>query len=419
MASARRYRLPRRRSDQAVVGVLDIGTAKICCMIAEMSPVPRLIGLGHQRSRGISCGIVVNFEEAEQAIRAAVAQAERQAGVTLDAVRVSVTGGQPASLHFAATAGIATGAVTDADLARLDIAARQFCERDGRRLVHLNHVAYRLDDFARVPDPRGMAGRMLAGDIHAVTADDGPVENLVHLVERCLLKSSALVPAGLASARAVASEEELNGGVTVVDMGAGTTSIGIACEGHDVFAATIPIGGQHLTYDLAAALGTPVAEAERIKVLYGTMVEASSDGRDFVTYPRPNEDGAELYETTRAEVRNILRPRVESLLSQVRDRLVDSGLEAYGGGRIVLTGGAAQLVGLPMFAGRFLGRAMRVASPRPLAAMSSSASSPALATAIGMIVSAADPGAEVARPGLPAVETGYLGRVGQWLRDAF
>lgn len=403
-----------------VIGVIDIGTTKMCCLIASATGQPRLLGFGHQRSRGIKAGVVVDLDEAEQAVRAAVAQAERHAGVTLDEVYVGIAGGQLRSSHFAATAEVAAGVVDTGDLARLIAGARSYCERDGRALVHMNRIAYRLDNYTGVDDPRGMAGRVLAGDMHAVTADEGPVHNLALLVERCFLKPIRFTPAGIASARAVATPEELRAGVTVIDIGAGTTSLAVIADGHDLFAAALPIGGSHLTFDIANTLRTPLAEAERIKVLYGTMVEASSDERDLVTYPRAHDREAELYQTTRAQVRALIRPRVESLLTQAMEKLVASGLEVYGGGRLILTGGASQLVGLPMFAGRYLGMAVRMAAPQALVGMSTSSCTPAFATAVGLVVAAANPATLAPVESRLAVgQPGYLGRVGQWLREAF
>jgi cell division protein FtsA len=414
---------PRDRSP-AVIGCLDIGTAKICCLIATETNPPRLLGLGHQRARGIKAGMVVDLDQAEQVIRAAVSQAERQARLTLDAVTVSISGGQLASSHFAATAQVAGGVVADGDITRLLDGARHYCERDGRTLVHMNRIAYRLDSGPGVRDPRGMAGRTLAGDMHAVTADEGPVRNLTLLIERCFLRASHLTPSPLASARAVATAEEMRQGVTVIDFGAGTTSIAVIADGHDLFVDSVPIGGNHLTFDIMAALGASFAEAERIKVLYGTMVEAGSDERDVVTYPRSHDTDAELHHTTRAQLRQLLRPRVENLLSQALEKLVASGLQAYGGGRFVLTGGAAQLVGLPMFAGRYWGQtcgvSVRLASPQPLAGMGSSSCSPALATAVGLVAAAANPATLVLSEQRPhTAGDGYLGRVGQWLRESF
>jgi cell division protein FtsA len=142
--------------------------------------------------------------------------------MTLDGVHVSISGGQLASSHFAVTAELAGGIVRPEDLDRLTDGARQFCGRDGRALVHMNMIAYRLDASPPLRDPRGMAGRSLAADVHAVTADDGPVNNLRLLIERCFLNPNRLTPAAIASARAVATADELRAGVTVIDMG-GTT----------------------------------------------------------------------------------------------------------------------------------------------------------------------------------------------------
>lgn len=402
----------------SVVGVLDIGTAKVCCLIADIAGPPRLLGFGHQRSRGIKAGIVVDLAEAEQAVRAAVAQAERQAGTTLDGIRVSLVGGQLQSIHFAASASVHGGVVRADDVTRVTTGARDYCERDGRTLAQMNRISYRLDDYSGINNPLGLAGHTLAGQMHAVTADDGPVRNLSHLIDRCYLRAAAFVPAGLASASAVTTDEERAGGVTVLDIGAGATSIAVAAAGHDVFAASIPMGGNHITFDIMSALGTSFAEAERIKVLYGTMVEAASDEHDFITFPRAGE--VELCRTTRAQVRNIIRPRMERLLAQAAEKVVGSGLQGYGGDRLVLTGGSAQLVGLSVFAGRHLSCSVRVAGPRALSGMASSACIPAFATAVGMIMSAADGDIVPLRGEIESASRGgYLGRVGQWLREAF
>ena len=409
-----------RTADAGIVGVLDIGTAKICCLIASRTSPQRLLGLGHQRARGIKAGIVVDLDAAEQAIRAAVAQAERQAGITLDRVHVSIAGGQMRSIHFAANTAIAHAAADDGDIARLIDGARHYAERDGRSLVHLNNIAYRLDGSPNLRDPRGMAGRVLTGDMHAVTAEDSVVRNLRLLIERCYLAPESFVPSALASARAVSTADELRTGVTVIDIGAGTTSIAVIADGHDLFVDSVPIGGSHLTFDIMNALGTPHAEAERIKVLYGTMVEAASDERDVVTYPRLVQSEFELYQTTRAQLRQLIKPRVESLLTQAMEKLVAGGMQAYGNSRIVLTGGTAQLMGLPMFAGRYLGLGVRVAAPQPLVGMASSSCSPAFATLVGLLAATANPATlPVFEQRYTAAEPGYFGRMGQWLRESF
>ena len=409
-----------RTSPGGAVGVLDIGTSKICCLIASDTTPPRLLGLGHQRARGVKAGIVVDMEEAEQAIRAAIAQAERQARVTLDGVHVAISGGQLQSSRFEASTPAANGVVHHNDMARMIDGARRYAQPDGRTLIHLNTIAYRIDASPNLAEPRGMSGRMLAADLHAVTAEETAVRNLRLLIERCYLQPESFVPAGIASARGVATAEELRGGVIVVDIGAGTTSIAVVADDQDVFAASIPIGGNHLTFDIMNATGTPLAEAERIKVLYGTMGEAASDEREIVSYPRLVDTEVELYQITKAQLRNLIRPRVESLLSQAMEKLVAGKMQAYGAKRIVLTGGTAQLLGLPMFAGRLLDLAVRVAAPLPIAGMAPGSSNPAYATLFGLLAAAANPATQsLAGRTSPEEHAGYFGRMGQWLRQSF
>jgi cell division protein FtsA len=426
MAQAYRTRTGSRRpAVNEVIGVLDIGTSKICCLIATITNPPRLLGLGHHRANGITAGMIVDLPAAEHAVRAAVARAEQQAGITLEAVHVAIAGGGLVSDHFAASARVAQGVVGEGDIARLFAGARAYCGRDGRTLVHMNRIAYRLDAATGIQNPRGMAGRTLVGDLHAVTADEGPVRNLQLLIERCFLAPGSLTPAALASARATATMDEMRQGVIVIDIGAGTTKIAVVADGHDIFVDGLPLGGDYLTYGIMGALGTSLAEAERIKVLYGTLIEAGSDDRDVVTYPRLNDEPAgelesDLRQTTRAHLRQLIKPRVETLLQQVMEKLVASGMHAYGGSKIVVTGGGAQLVGLPLFASRLCGMSVRVAQPHPLLGMGPSACSPTLATAVGLVAAAANPASvAVVDRRRPSGRDDYLGRVGQWLRESF
>jgi len=409
-----------------IVGIVDIGTAKICCLIAVPQPgaagAPpsmRFLGLGQQRSRGIKAGLVIDLDQAERAIRDTVAQAERDAGVTLDEVHVSIGGAHLRSDHFAASADVEHGVVGNGDIGRLMDGARNFAEREGRTLVHMNRLGFRLDRASGIREPRGLAGRQLSGDIHTVTADEAAVRNLRLLVERCLLRPSRLVPSGLASARAVATPAELRGGVTVIDLGAGATSIAVVSDDHDLFADTVTIGGNHITYDLMRALETPLAEAERIKALYGTMLEAGSDDREVVTFPRARSVDSEASQTTKARLHGLIRPRIESLLDQATAKLEASGVGRYGGDGVVLTGGGAQLLGVAEFASQRLRRPVRIGKPRPLSAMPDSLGGPAFATAIGLVAAtqwadALHVGGEPLRPA-----GSYLGRMGQWLRQSF
>lgn len=413
-------RTRRTGSGSSTLAILDVGTSKICSMIAGPGPNGlRILGVGHQRARGIKAGVIVDLDSAEQAVRAAVSQSERMAGIEVEEVVLGVACGRLKSVHFSATAEIESGIVTDRDVAKAMSAGRAYAERDGRMVVHLGRLAMRLDGQGPVLDPRGMTGRKLSLQLHAVTVDEAPLRNLVLLVERCHLGVRGLAPVGLASGVAVLTDEERRLGVTCVDIGAGATNIAIFNDGHCLWTETLPVGGNHVTYDLARQLETPLAEAERIKALYATVVQAPSDDHEYISYPLAGGEEPELCQTTKSYVRQIVAPRMQLTLQLVRDRIAESGVAQFGGNRVVLTGGGSQIVGLSGFAADVLGMPVRVARPLPIGGVPPNLCTPAFATALGLVSAAASGADLVAYRERDALASGYFGRMGQWLRESF
>lgn len=414
-----------------VLGLLDVGTSKVACLVVALEPrgpsilsgmqsAFRVLGIGHQRSRGLKAGVITDLNEAETAVRAAVDHAERMAGVTLDEVYVSLACGRLRSETFAANADVDGGIIADRHIDRVLEGARAYAERDGRMLVHMNRVGYRLDGAPGGRDPRGLAAGRLTVDLHTVTADDAPVRNLMQLVDRCHLGISGLVVTPYASALAATSAEERRLGVTVIDIGGGVTSIALFADGRLVHADTLPVGGHHLTFDIARGLQTPLAEAERIKVLYGTLSTAPSDGREAFSFPLAGEDEGHLSQTTKAALSEILRPRMASLVGLVDERLEQSGMRHWAGDRIVLTGGASQLVGCGGFVANLLGAPVRVSGPDAAASLPGSIAVAAFSTVVGLVAAAAaGEGLVAARQDRNVLSQGYLSRVGTWLREGF
>ena len=411
-----RHSPPRRRGAPRIAGTLDIGSSKIACVIAEVPSDNnleslRVLGTGLHRSQGVLGGTITDPRAAEAAIRAAVAQAERAAGLTLKDVFVSITCGRLKSSSFAAHAEIGPLGVRDSDLTRVIDGARSYVERDGRALVHMNRLHYRLDGSPCGEDPRGMAAGRLTAGMHAVAAGEGAIRNLIHTVERCDLTVSGLVAAPYAAALAVTSAEERRLGVTVVDMGGGTITLAVFNEGHFVHCEAFPAGGHHLTFEIAQKLHAPIAEAERIKTLYASMVNAQSDVCDSFRYAILGDAENGLGHGTRAQLAEVVRPRVESQLCEVAARLDASG---WTGGPVVLTGGASQLSGLAGFAASYLRRDVTTSGPQSRLRLPALAASPALAAAVGLAL--AGPGGERhGRERLDGSRESYLGRVSRWV----
>lgn len=402
------------------IAAIDLGSAKVVCLIAVQGPggTLDLAGIGHQRSRGVKSGMVTDLDEAQRALRTAYAQAERMAGVGADRIVLAVACGRIRATRFVARAAIDGPSVRPEDVRRVLSGAESWLERGGRALVETAHVEWCLDGIGGIADPRGLAGRELAADLGAVTADEGPLRNLVATVERNHLPLDRLAAAPVASALAVTSPEERRVGALVVDIGAGVTSLAHFAEGRPVTVEVLPVGGNHVTYDVARGLVTTVAEAERIKTLYGTLVKAASNDSQLVSYPVVGEEEPTLFQVSRTRIGELIRQRIELLLDLVAERLAECGITPGRAGSVVLTGGSSQLVGLEqVWLDRF-GGVVRIGRPRPLGRMPAAMCSPAFATVIGL-VSAAGSGALEASDRGRLAHGGYIGRVQQWLRESF
>jgi cell division protein FtsA len=414
-----------------VVGVLDIGTHKTVCLIVA-APNSRanglwrresagVLGFGLKRSRGLKAGVVIDLDGAEQALRAAVSQAEQAAGLTVEEVLVAVTGGGLKSLTFEAETSIAGSVVSEADTERLAVAGRDYAQRDGHTLLHLEQIVCRLDGAGGVANPGGMAGGLLATDFHAVTAEEAPLRNLLNVVERTFLTPFGVVPAPYASGLAVTTEEERRLGVTCIDLGAGSTTLAMFADGHLISVNTVAVGGDHVTFDIARTLSTPSAEAERIKTLHGSLDEGASDDEEMFSYAVSGADDAPLHETTKADLNGIVATRVSDILTRTMERIEASGVAHLAAHRIVLTGGGSQLKGLAGFAEEMLGRPVRIGRPDPADGVPSAYCNPIFSTAMGLVPIALDPAARqrTHRVRAEVAAGGYLKRVGQWLRDGF
>ena len=421
----------------ATLSVLDIGTSKIVCLVAELQPIEslealrgrthlaRIIGIGHQRSLGLKGGAVVDLEAAEMSIRQAVHAAERMAKVEIQSVIVNLTGGRVGSQHFEAQVPVRGGAVGLPDVHRVLEAASSHNVRPGRAVLHALPTGFSLDAQAHIVDPSGMFGEKLGADLHVVTAEAAAARNLMLAVERCHLGIEAVIATPYASGLSALVDDEAEMGVAVVDMGGGTTSVGVFASGHLVHADAVAVGGHHVTMDIARGLTTRVSAAERLKTLYGSAVAAASDERDMIAVHQVDEDERDVpHHLPKSHLVRIIKPRVEEILELVRDRLKQAGFAAQAGRRVVLTGGASQLVGLPEVARKVLQGQVRIGRPLGIKGLPEAAKGPAFSAAIGLLVYPQVAHIEHFEPRagsyLQATGTdGYFSRVGRWIRESF
>ena len=425
--------LPGRRG--ALVSVLDFGSSKVCCLIAKLRPASGhevlpgrthavdVIGFGHKRSAGVKSGVIVDMDAAEQAVRSAVDAAESQAGMTVESVIVNVSCGRPRSEVFSAGVEVAANAVAEDDIQGVLEAGLEHVVPDGRAVLHALPIGYSLDGSRGVRDPRGMLAARVGVDMHMVTAEAAPVRNLLLCVERCHLSVETLVVTPYASGLAALVDDEVELGAACVDIGAGATTIGVFFEGRLVHADAVAVGGHHVTLDIARGLSMRLAAAERVKTLHGSVLASASDSHETVTVPPLSEDDDTPNHVPRDMLTRIVRPRVEEILELVRDRLAAS-VGGKAARRVVLTGGASQLVGLPEVTRRVMQGQVRIGRPLGIRGLPEAAKGPAFSAAVGLLVYPQVAHGEHFEPRAGAWfagtgTDGYFARVGRWIRESF
>ncbi|WP_259780666.1 cell division protein FtsA [Aestuariispira ectoiniformans] len=405
------------------IAALDIGSSKICCFIGEATDAGRIrvTGISHQASAGVKNGVIVDMEAAYQSILAAVHSAEQMAGVTMNDVVVSLAGGQPVSQIVRREVNIGGGAIREADINRLLNDGRQAADLTDRMLVHAIPMGYDVDDAQGITDPRGMHANRLAMRMHLVTARTAGIHNLTHCVNRCHLTVKNIVVGPYASGLSSLVEDERDLGATVIDMGGGTTSIAVFYEGAAVYTDCIPVGGIHVTSDIARGLSTSIQEAEKLKTRHGSTIHAVSDDREMLEVPQVGEEEDAPNEIPKSYLVSIISPRIEETLELVRDKLEASGVAGLAGQRVVLTGGACQLNGLRELATHMLDKQVRVGKPISISGLAEATGGPAFAAAAGLLKFAVDDRGEARAVELarPKVSGGVFARVGGWFRENF
>lgn len=421
-----------------VFAALDIGTSKVACFIARLDDqgLPHVIGIGHQISEGVRAGLVADMEAVQRSVSAAVATAEQMAGEDIDRVIVNIAGPQLLSQTVGVALPLNGREITANDMDRLVAQAQTMAAEDidghTMELLHTLPVQYTLDGQRGIREPLGMIGNALQADYHLISAAFGPARTLETAIARCHLEVERLVAAPLASGLACLVEDEMDLGCTVIDIGAGTTSIGIFFDGHMIFSDGIPLGGLHISNDIARGLTTTFSHAERMKTLYGSSILSPMDEREIIDVPQVGEEAPEFANhLPKSHLIRIIQPRLEEIFEMVRARLAKSGLSEMAGRRAVLTGGTSQLPGIRDLAGRILdkqvrlGRPLRISRPyqnlhnaKPtLTGLAESTSGPAFSTTAGLLITALQPEGLDPQGGFEMAGASLMGRLGQWMKQ--
>lgn len=409
------------------MAAIDIGSSKVSCFIGRVADDAghiEILGAQHHAAQGIQAGVITDTVLAEKAIRRAVHDAEKMAaretrGYPLREVTVNLPDSHCVSHREKVSVQISGHEVTPKDIQSALFQAQNEILSDAHEIVHTIPAGYVLDGAKDIREPVGMHGQKLDINVHMVTGQIGVLQNIAQVMNRSHLEIDSFCVSSYASGLACLVQDEMDLGCTVIDMGGATTSFSVFHDGALLYSDSIPLGGKNVTADLAQGLTTSMANAERLKVLYGSAIASINDDQELIDVPPlGEEEHAEANHVPRALMVGIIQPRVEEIFEIIRARLHDSGLGHAVGRRVVLTGGASQLSGLKEYAQHVLDKQVRLGKPLRFAGLPDSCSGPAFTSTAGMLLYAC--AHEDERPSVIQNNSEYVGvlkRAVGWLKE--
>ncbi|MGE8200954.1 MAG: cell division protein FtsA [Variovorax sp.] len=374
--------MPKEYKD-LVVG-LDIGTAKVMVVVAEVLPGGelKLAGLGIAPSNGLKRGVVVNIDATVQSIQQALKEAELLADCKISRVYTGITGSHIRGINSSGMVAVKDKEVTPADVARVVETARAINISSDQRLLLVEPQEFVIDG-QDVKEPIGMSGMRLEAKVHIVTGAQSAAENIIKCVRRCGLEVDQLMLNPLASSQAVLTEDERELGVVLVDIGAGTTDVAIFTNGAIRHTAVIPIAGDLITSDIAMALRTPTKDAEDIKVENGYAKQLLADPDTQVEVPGLGDRGPRML--SKQALAGVIEPRIEEIFSLVQQVVRESGYEEVLSSGVVLTGGSAVMPGMVELGEDIFLKPVRRGIPKYSSALSDMVAQPRAATVMGLL----------------------------------
>jgi len=374
-------------NDNPLLVGLDVGTTKICALIAEATDTNaiRILGVGVEPSRGMRKGVVVNVEEASQAIGAAVEKAQRSAGYEIGTAFVSLAGSHISSVNSRGVVGVGGGnhGIDQDDIDRALDAAQAIAIPHGREVLHVIPRAFTVDGQDGIRQPLGMHGFRLEVEAHIITAAATSVQNLTKCVEAAGVQVEAYVLNPLASAEVTLTDTEKEMGVVVCDIGGGTTDLAIYIEGNVWHTMVLSVGGNHITSDIAHLLRLPADTAEKLKIEHGLAVPDEVSSTEIFEVQPFGEDRA--VQVARVDLAAIIEARVEEIFNLIVQEIKRTGYDGLLPAGVVLTGGTSQLPGLRKVASEALNLPCRVAEPQNLIGLVDTLKGPTFSTSVGLL----------------------------------
>jgi len=379
------------KQDASYIVGIDVGTAKVCTVVSEVNEEGflEIIGIGIAESRGLRKGAVVNLDATASSISASVEEAETMTGLSINAAHIGIAGANIKGYNSRGIVAVSrkNREISEGDKQRVIDQARALAIPSDREIMDVLPQEYTVDGQDGIRDPGGMIGTRLEVSVHIVTSPITVRQNILTSVARANLSVLDTVLAPLAAAEAVLTEDEKEFGVALVNIGGETTSIAVFQRGAVRYTGVIPVGGNHFTSDIALGLRTPIPEAERIKRQFGcAMTTLISDAERSAVIEVPTVNGRQPMTLSRQILCDILQSRAEEIMSHVHQEILRAGFDRQLCSGIVLTGGGAMMDGLLEVAERVINLPIRIGVPEGVGGLTERISSPAYATAVGLVL---------------------------------
>ena len=376
-----------RDVDETIVAI-DVGTTKVCTLVGELSEetAVRIVGIGVSPSRGVRKGVVLDIEQATQAITMSVEKAEQISGYEIDSAFVGMAGAHISGLNSKGVAAISRGerTIVQEDIDRALEAARAVALPANRQLIHVIPRGYIVDDQDGVRNPLGLRGFRLEVEAHIVTGASTSVHNLVQCVQGAGVRVGGLVLEPIAAGEAVLTTAEKELGVALVDIGGGTTDLAIFIDGSVWHTTVLPVGGNHLTRDVAVGLRTPFMVAETLKTKYGHTMPDTIGPDESIDATSFGDNSHRS--VSRRRLAEIIRARSEEILELILREIKRSGYDGLLPAGVVLCGGTADLAGIKEFSREILSLPVRVGTPHEMEGLVETVRDPAHACSVGLLL---------------------------------
>ncbi len=375
-----------RKTEKNLIVGLDIGTSKIVAIVGEITDdnTIEIIGIGSHVSRGLKKGVVVNIESTVQSIQRAVEEAELMAGCQINSVYTGIAGSHIRSMNSHGIVAIKDKEVTPSDVDRVIDAARAVAIPADQRVLHVLPQEFIIDNQEGIKEPVGMSGVRLEAKVHLISGAMSAAQNILKCVRRCGLEVDDIILEQLASSHSVLTEDEMELGVCLVDIGGGTTDIAVFTEGAIRHTAVIPIAGDQVTNDIAVALRTPTQYAEEIKIKYACALTQLAGAEETIEVPSVGDRPPRRL--TRQTLAEVVEPRYEELITLVQAELRRSGFEDLVAAGIVLTGGTSKMEGVVELAEEIFHMPVRLGVPHSISGLVDVVRNPIHATGVGLLL---------------------------------